>query len=704
MSQTIETTVHTLESALSDIAPLMSASGDDGDAKRLLELRSKLNNGQLTVAFCGHFSAGKSTLVNRLCGTELLPSSPIPTSANVVSIMNGEAKATIKKLVHGQEQTLEVPIQDVNAYCKDGETVLSVSLSYPIPRLGAHTVLLDTPGIDSTDDAHRMATESALHLADVVFYVMDYNHVQSEINFTFAKQLKEWGKPLYLIVNQIDKHRESELSFESYRQSVDEAFGNWHLEPSGIVYLSLREPNHPHSEWSALLSLFESLAAIRKPLAICSVDASARHVIRMHGKAMEEAAEPERERLLGIAGGEHEAERVRAEIASLEEQLRVNAAEVDGLRTRLRLDVQSLLDNANVTPAPTRDLAQTFLESRKPGFKAGLLFAGAKTAAEQERRLEAFYEDFLAQVQAGIEWHLLDLLRRAAEGIGWRGETLEADLSQSLQGLLDKDQLIAAVNTGAVFGNEYTITYSRELAAAVKGLYRKRALAWIDALGDRAAAAGEAAGAPVRARLGELASQAGALAELAALAQRAAAHLARLAALLPPAPPRPALPQPAAPGSADGAVPATASAGTGAARPRAMPPRPAAPARRHRSRASAQTRMRLRRRRRRITPPPQKPSRRSAKRRSGSPKPRTCWRRMLRWPRPLQACATRRSVCAAAGSPSRCSARSARANPRSRMRCSAMPYCRSHRIRRPRRSTGSCRRQRSVRTARPRYG
>ena len=162
--------------------------------------------------------------------------------------MNGEAKAIITKLVHGQAQKLEVPINQVNDYCKDGETVQSVSLSYPIPRLGKHTVLLDTPGIDSTDDAHRMATESALHLADVVFYVMDYNHVQSEINFTFAKQLKEWGKPLYLIVNQIDKHRASEISFDAYKRSVEEGFANWQLEPSGIIYLSLREPNHPYSE------------------------------------------------------------------------------------------------------------------------------------------------------------------------------------------------------------------------------------------------------------------------------------------------------------------------------------------------------------------------------------------------------------------------------------------------------------------------
>ena len=163
-----------------------------------------------------------------------------------------------------------------------------------------------------------MATESALHLADVVFYVMDYNHVQSEINFTFAKQLKEWGKPLYLIVNQIDKHRASEISFDAYKRSVEEGFANWQLEPSGIIYLSLRQPNHPYSELDKLEGLFEMLADLREPLALCSVDSSARHLVRMHTKLLDELNEPERERLIEAAGGEAEAQQVKGEITRLE--------------------------------------------------------------------------------------------------------------------------------------------------------------------------------------------------------------------------------------------------------------------------------------------------------------------------------------------------------------------------------------------------
>ena len=53
---------------------------------------------------------------------------------------------------------------------------------------------MDTPGVDSTDDAHRLSTESALHLADLVFYTMDYNHVQSELNFRFTKELMRYNR------------------------------------------------------------------------------------------------------------------------------------------------------------------------------------------------------------------------------------------------------------------------------------------------------------------------------------------------------------------------------------------------------------------------------------------------------------------------------------------------------------------------------
>lgn len=93
---------------------------------------------------------------------------------------------------------------------------------------------MDTPGIDSADDAHRIATESAIHLADLILYVMDYNHVQAELNFLFTKELTEAGKEVYLVINQIDKHKDEELSFLEFQNSVLDSFASWGVKPARI--------------------------------------------------------------------------------------------------------------------------------------------------------------------------------------------------------------------------------------------------------------------------------------------------------------------------------------------------------------------------------------------------------------------------------------------------------------------------------------
>src|SRR5690606_14637241 len=307
----------------------MSAHNDHLHAQKVEELNSKLTAGRLTIALCGHFSAGKSTLLNTLCGAKLLPSSPIPTSANVVTIAYGEeSKAKVKVSSNGIIRYDEVPIDQLDAYCKDGESYISVHIEYPSELLSKGITLLDTPGIDSTDAAHKMATESALHMADVVFYVMDYNHVQSEINFSFAKELREWGKPLYFIVNQIDKHREEELSFEQYAQSVYDAFLAWHLEPAGILYLSLRQPDHPHHQWESLLKLIADLQQQQQKLTQYSVYSSLEHLTQSYLASQLETLEPQKDALLAQIGGieqlqgiEAQQQEAAAQIAAITESI-----------------------------------------------------------------------------------------------------------------------------------------------------------------------------------------------------------------------------------------------------------------------------------------------------------------------------------------------------------------------------------------------
>ncbi|OXM88019.1 dynamin family protein [Paenibacillus rigui] len=527
-------------------------SGDAENSAKLKQLLQKAEKGSLYIAFCGHFSAGKTSLVNKLCGHMLLPSSPIPTSANIVSIRDGEAGAEV---IHRVQKEGEAPkvqrvaLEELPAYARNGEDIETIELSYPIPLLGDHTILLDTPGIDSTDDAHHLATESALHLADVVFYVMDYNHVQSEINFAFTKKMQEWGKPLYLLINQVDKHRDQELSFDAYQAGVREAFGNWHIQPNGIIYTSVKVPNHPHSEWEKLDWLLKRLIDIRESLTELSLEKSAKHLAQAHAEKMAERNDAVKEQLRAALEADEGAESAQQQWAELSDALARSEGEPEALRAELRKETAALLDNANITPAVTRDLAHDYLQSRKPGFKVGFFAAAAKTAKEVERRLTAFHNDFAGQLATQIERHLQQALSKAMDDYSQVAADTVREQVERLHLEIEPQWLAEQVSTSAGFGGDYTLNYMKQVAGEVKLRYRKLAFELIDALSDALAAARQPELAGYRAQLDALQSRLGSLRELERLAAAEAAYAAALQAPLAAVPaPVPALPDPAAAG------------------------------------------------------------------------------------------------------------------------------------------------------------
>src|SRR5690606_35559982 len=157
-------------------------NGDKVRAEKVKDLLKKEMAGEINIAFCGHFSAGKSTMINTLIGENILPTSPIPTSANLVKIRIGSSYYAKFYMQDGKVLYQPAPfdLNKIKGLFKDGELIKSVEIEVPSDSLPKGAVIMDTPGIDSTDQAHKLATESAMYLADAVFYVMDYNHVQAE--------------------------------------------------------------------------------------------------------------------------------------------------------------------------------------------------------------------------------------------------------------------------------------------------------------------------------------------------------------------------------------------------------------------------------------------------------------------------------------------------------------------------------------------
>jgi predicted GTPase len=460
--------------------------GDETNAKKVRQLLEKTAKREFVIAFCGHFSAGKSSLINALLGEPLLPSSPIPTSANLVKVKSGKEYV---RVFYRHEPPVEYdpPYNEelIRAQCKDGDAIELIEVSRQTSRIPDGIVMMDTPGIDSTDDAHRLATESALHLADVVFYMMDYNHVQAELNFQFTKDLTNHGKTLYLIVNQIDKHREQELSFHTFRQSVEEAFRDWGVKAERVFFTSLKEPDHPHNEWNELVHCLHALFRDKDDRLLYGVETSLKRLVDDHVRWLkerdEEQEQAQRMRLSELGGAEAEGEAVRESLARLQAELEELDAAPHQLEEDFCRELDGILEHAYIMPFETRELAKAYLQSMQPDFKIGFFFAKAKTEQEREKRLQAFYENVKEKAVAQIEWHVRQLLTRFSKEHAIDDIKLLRDCQQWTM-TWEAEMLANLVKKGAGVTGEAVLNYTNDVAYELKKRYRDAALQLFAAL------------------------------------------------------------------------------------------------------------------------------------------------------------------------------------------------------------------------------
>lgn len=467
---------------------------DASSAGKVKQLADKLAKQEFAVAFCGHFSAGKSTIINRLIGEELLPSSPIPTSANLVKVRAGEEYA--KVIFKSEKPRLYLAPYDyelVKKYCKDGDQIQEIEISHAQSSLPEHTVILDTPGIDSADDAHRIATESAIHLADLIFYVMDYNHVQSELNFMFTKELTEAGKEVYLVINQVDKHSEQELSFADFQRSVSESFAAWGVTPAAVFYTSLKEAAHPHNQFQQLQGFLTDRLQQKDELLLHSIRHSLQKILDDHCSEQERRTanelQPCRELLSELPPAK------QAELAESHNQIQQEQSELkdgaEAAESEFDGGIEKIMSSAYLMRFETRALAEAYLEAAQSSFKVGWLFSAQKTAAERDKRLQCFYQDLLEKTKSQLEWHLRDfLLRFVKERRLETAERLERIQQFSVD--FSSELLTGAVKDGAKVSGTTVINYTDSVATEIKRLAKSAAQAYkaelLQAIDERTAA------------------------------------------------------------------------------------------------------------------------------------------------------------------------------------------------------------------------
>ncbi|MDR7075352.1 small GTP-binding protein [Neobacillus niacini] len=481
---TKQETIPSLKNKILALYEYLIKNGDTENAEKTKQLAKKLQNREFMIAFCGHFSAGKSTMINKVVGENLLPSSPIPTSANLVKVKTGEEYA--KVIFKNEKPRIYLAPYDyelVKNYCKDGDQIEEIEISHADSQLPANTVIMDTPGIDSADDAHRVATESAIHLADLVLYVMDYNHVQAELNFLFTKELTEAGKEVYLVINQVDKHKEEELTFGKFKESVQDSFGAWGVKPARIFYTSLKFQDHKLNEFKELKAFIAEKLQNKDQLLQQSIFHSLKKIAQDHLDQQRKTREDELQPIFDVLSelAEEEKQQLILTYQSITENLQTLEKGVKETEKEMDDEIATIMKNAYLMPFQTRELAEAFLEAAQPEFKVGFLFSKQKTLEEKNARLDLLYQDLVDKTKSQLEWHLREYLISVLKNNGLDNQELLSK-AQSFAIEVPIDLMVQTVKPGAMVSGEYLLHYTEDLANGIKKIARDGILNFKDAL------------------------------------------------------------------------------------------------------------------------------------------------------------------------------------------------------------------------------
>ncbi|OCS82345.1 dynamin family protein [Caryophanon tenue] len=458
---------------------------DERHAKTALFAR-KLLQREYVIGFAGHFSAGKSSMINALSGEDLLAASPIPTSANIVKVHKADEDYAIVYMHNDKPVKFEAGYEykTVKELSKNGDLVQMIEIGHAGSNLPDGVTVMDTPGVDSTDDAHAMSTESALHIADIVFYTMDYNHVQSELNFQFTKQLMKYNPNVYLIVNQIDKHKDNELSFEDFKQSVHQSFAAWGVEPKAIFFTSLKQKDHPHNDFETVKKIvMDSMDDWQGELVKTAANtltklqdehtayltAEKEQIIMDSTDVVFEDDWKHRDDLLG----QYHKLTQQKDLLNVDEWIE----RFEDARKELLADTKSV-----IIPAHFRDLLRDYLESKQPDFKVGgflgNLFGGkGKKEEEIARRgaeVEKSYQHVTSQQVTG---HLKGLMKQALRDVGALTEERSAQID-AIAYVPTLSLIDAQIQPGTGIAGDALLNFANRVAEATNRFYIEQSDVW----------------------------------------------------------------------------------------------------------------------------------------------------------------------------------------------------------------------------------
>jgi len=284
---------------LADLGEELGTNRAAGEAR---ELAARVSEGRFYVACLGQFKRGKSTLINALIGTPILPVGFIPVTAVPTVIRFGERE---KARVRGRDASWrEIAVPDLGEYVSEehnpenAKGIAGVEVFVPSPLLASGMCLVDTPGLGSVFTGNTAATESFIPHIDAALVVIGADPPLAGEELALVEAVGRNVEDLILVINKADRTTDEEraAAADFTRQLLEERL----QRPAGPVFevsaAERLEYRGPDRDWGKLLAALGQL-----------VEGSGRHLMRT---ACERGIERLSEQLLAIINAEREAQNV----------------------------------------------------------------------------------------------------------------------------------------------------------------------------------------------------------------------------------------------------------------------------------------------------------------------------------------------------------------------------------------------------------
>ncbi|HCV8128460.1 TPA: dynamin family protein [Staphylococcus aureus] len=416
---------------------------------------------QYTCSFVGHFSAGKSTLINLLIEQDILPSSPVPTTSNTAIVSVSDNHDIIANLPNQTYAKLS-NYDEVREMNRQNVDVESVEINFQSAKFENGFTLQDTPGVDSNVASHQSITEQYMYTSNMIFYTVDYNHVQSELNFKFMKHINDVGIPVVFIINQIDKHQDDELSFSTFKSRVEKSIADWGIKLERTFYVS--KFDHPENELEALSSYLVSLDQHRE-----TIEDYTSRTVEYITEAQLDYIQSEIQEVLEDLGIE-EAEFEQAFLNSQQHQAISEEAQLlnnpDELMAFLKNKRKNILENAYIMPHNMREMLRSYLESMSQDFNVGGLFNKKKKKLQiRQQRLLTATDALQEHVNQQIRQPMREDMSFVTRFIN-KKEASDKVLNQHYD--VKPEMIEGLYQPQTSISNTYVLTFSDEVVKAIK--------------------------------------------------------------------------------------------------------------------------------------------------------------------------------------------------------------------------------------------